>query len=140
VTLVSRLKSYSVPMSGPSSNAQFVVMDARRQRSPEEKQAIIAELLAPGASVSAIARKHNVAASLLFRWRKQFSEKSKPHSSGRDFVPVMLPAPQAAAAAPCAPAPLGKIEIALTNGRCIWIDQGVDLTLLKRVIDVLEGQ
>jgi len=42
---------------------------------------IVAELLAPGALVSAIARKHNVAVSLLFRWRKQFTVQLRPRSS-----------------------------------------------------------
>ena len=116
-------------------------MDARRRRSPEEKQAIVAELLVPGASVSVIARKHNVAASLLFRWRKHFTDKPKPHSPGQSFVPIMLPAPQAVVGENCtAQASAGKIEIELANGRRIRVDQSVDPLALKRVIDALEGQ
>ena len=40
----------------------------RRYRSLEEKQMILAEATAPGASVAAVARKHGVNANLVFAW------------------------------------------------------------------------
>lgn len=118
-------------MSGPSANEQFVVMDARRRRSPEEKQAIVAELLMPGASVSAIARKHNVASSLLFRWRKQHGD-GKAVSTAKSFVPVVV--------AVSKPVTASTIEITLANGRQIKVDQSVDPTWLKRVVEALDGR
>jgi transposase-like protein len=54
-------------MSGHSEEQRFVVVaEARRRWSRPEKEAIVAEL-ASGAPVSAVARKHNIAPSLLFR-------------------------------------------------------------------------
>ena len=119
-------------MSGPSSSEEFVVVDARRRRSPEEKQAIVAELLTPGASVSAIARKHNVASSLLFRWRKQYADGTPPSLAKRSFVPVVV--------APKIAPPSGQMEIELVGGRRIRIDSSIDPALLKRVVEALEGR
>ena len=118
-------------MSGPSSNDEFVVMDARRRRSAEEKRAIVAELLVPGASVSSIARKHNVASSLLFRWRKQFGGKVPGDDAKKNFVPVVVAQPKSCAI-------LSTIEIELKGGRRIKVDHSTDLALLRRVIEALE--
>ena len=42
----------------------------RRMRTAEEKLAIVAQTLAPGVSVAAVARQHDVNANLLFAWRR----------------------------------------------------------------------
>jgi transposase len=119
-------------------------MDARRRRSRAEKEAIVAELNASGASVSAVARKYNVSASLLFRWRKQFgSDEPKTARAERSFVPVVLSAPQrgrGAKAMPTIGSGSGLIEIELVGGRRIRFDQLVDPAALKRVIDAVEGR
>jgi len=41
----------------------------RRRWSTDAKTAIVAESFAPGASVSAVARRHDISPSLLFLWR-----------------------------------------------------------------------
>lgn len=46
----------------------------RRRYSLEEKRRLLEEALAPGASMSEVARRHGVSASLLFRWRRQMEE------------------------------------------------------------------
>ncbi len=54
---------------------EVITGTARRRRRPvEQKLRIIAESYQPGESVSAVARRHGVAASLLFRWRKLITE------------------------------------------------------------------
>jgi transposase-like protein len=74
-----------------------IVADARRRRTRAEKEAIVAELNASGDTVSAMARKHNIAASLLFRWRREMGAKNGAGKAkpDRSFVPVALPAPVA---------------------------------------------
>jgi transposase len=42
----------------------------RRMRTNEEKRRIVEEALVPGASVAAVARRHDVNANLLFGWRR----------------------------------------------------------------------
>ena len=44
---------------------------ARRSWSAEEKRRIVEESLRPGASVSVVARRHDLNANLLFTWRRQ---------------------------------------------------------------------
>jgi transposase len=44
----------------------------RRRWSGEEKRAIVAEALLPGASLAAVARLHDLNANQLFGWRRQF--------------------------------------------------------------------
>jgi len=52
----------------------------RRHRSwPEAfKREIVAASLAPGASVSAVARKYDVNTNLVFTWRRRFGEAAQP--------------------------------------------------------------
>jgi transposase len=45
--------------------------ERRRRRSQEQKQATAAEAFAPGASVSAIARRVDTSTGQIYRWRRQ---------------------------------------------------------------------
>lgn len=54
---------------------EVITGPARRRRwSTEQKLRIIEESYEPGMSVSEVARRHGVAANLLFRWRKLLAE------------------------------------------------------------------
>jgi transposase len=64
--------------------------ERRRRWSPEEKLQILREALAPGSSVGAVARRHDICRSQIYQWRRAFR-------SGRlrseafavvDFLPV----------------------------------------------------
>jgi transposase len=46
----------------------------RRFRSKQERRAIVEETLKPGASISLVARAHDVNANQVFKWRKQYRE------------------------------------------------------------------
>lgn len=50
--------------------------DKRRRRSVQEKIVIVQQSFEPGMTVSLVAREHDVAASQLFLWRKQYQEGS----------------------------------------------------------------
>lgn len=56
--------------------------ERRRRYTDEEKEAIVSESLQPGASVSAVARRHDVTPSLLFKWRKKFLESEASETRG----------------------------------------------------------
>lgn len=63
--------------------------ERRRRRTPQEKVSIVQETFEPGQSVSAVARKHGVTASLLFSWRKQYQEGSLTAvKAGESVVPA----------------------------------------------------
>ncbi len=54
---------------------EVITGPARRRRwTTEQKLHIIEESYLPGASVSEVARRHGVAANLLFRWRKLLTD------------------------------------------------------------------
>jgi transposase len=122
-----------------------VVAETRRRWTAEERRQIVAE--SETAPVSVIARRHGIAVSLVFRWRRQAGlpgKRAGVKKADAVFVPVMLAAP----AAPVAPletprvqAPdSGVIEIELAGGRRVRLSGPVDVQALKRVIAVLEGQ
>lgn len=112
------------------------MLETRRRRTRAEKEAILADLKAPGAKVSAVARRHNVAPSLVFRWRKELEgEAGKATVRSQGFVPVLL------AAGDCKEAlraGSGVMEIELHCGARIRVDGSVDTAALKRVIAALE--
>ena len=60
----------------------------RRQYSEVLKRQIVAETLAPGASVSIVARRHDVNSNQLFRWRRQLLPKAVVESGA--MVPVEI--------------------------------------------------
>jgi transposase len=45
--------------------------ERRRHWSKEQKRAIVAEAFAPGASVSAVARRADIGAGQIYRWRRE---------------------------------------------------------------------
>ena len=106
----------------------------RRRWSEVEKRRIVAESYQPGASVSVVARRNDVNASLLFNWRRQFRERG-------GFVPVvveppgLLPPPMDGGAGDVHAT--GRMEIALADGSRVIVDREVDGAALSRVLSVL---
>ncbi|ADP69679.1 transposase IS3/IS911 family protein [Rhodomicrobium vannielii ATCC 17100] len=135
-----------MPMSGDTFARRYsVVADTRRRWSEDEKQAIIAEALQPGVNVSAVARRHGIKPSLLFRWRKLAKNDEKPEPAPA-FLPVSLTAPGKSRdtiydhSASDAPAADNRIEIELLNGRRVRVGPGADMGALKRILDIADGR
>ena len=66
-------------MGGSTSEALVVRLKdgrTRRFRSKLERRQIVEETLKPGASVSLVARAHDVNANQVFKWRKQYQQGS----------------------------------------------------------------
>jgi transposase len=121
-----------------------VVAETRRRWTAEERRRIVAE--SETSPVSVVARRHGVAVSLVFRWRRQAGLPGKRAGAKKVdpmFVPVVLAAPVAPETTPQMPkiqAPdNGLIEIELASGRRVRLSGPVDVQALKRVIAVLEG-
>jgi transposase len=53
---------------------EIILGRARRRWSIEQKRAMVAEALEPGASVSSVARRHGINPNMLFAWRKRFRQ------------------------------------------------------------------
>ena len=131
-------------MSGANFAHRYSV-DTRRRWSEEEKQAIVAEAVQPGVNVSAVARRHGIKPSLLFRWRKLAKNDAKPEPAPA-FLPVSLTAPVKSRDTICdhttgdAPAADNRIEIDLLNGRRVRVGPGADMGALKRILDIVDGR
>lgn len=63
----------------------------RRRWSADAKAAIVAESFAPGASVSAVARRHDISPSLLFLWRRQAMPAQVAKCGDRGMPPGFVP-------------------------------------------------
>jgi transposase len=107
----------------------------RRAWSLEEKQRIVAESRAPGASASVVARRHDVNTNQLFTWRRQLEGVSAaPPDQPVGFVPAAIAVEPPAA--PCARGD-GQIEIVLASGARVIVGMDVDERALTRVIKAL---
>jgi transposase len=92
------------------------------------KRQLVAETLEPGASVSVVARRHDLNANQLFSWRRQCAGAVRVPEMG--LLPIEVrPEPEVLAAQPepAAAKPLsGSIEIALSGGVRVRIKGAVD--------------
>src|SRR5947207_12336611 len=61
--------------------------ERRRRWSSDEKMRIVAETLQPGTKVTAVARRNQVAASLVFAWRRQ----ARTGQLGVEPEPALVP-------------------------------------------------
>jgi transposase len=118
-----------------SSLADTKQAAGKRRRWPEGlKREIVAALSAPGASVSIVARRYDVNANQLFKWRRQFGGRSVGASVEPvrllpvEITPTSVPAAGARGAGPSglSAAPTGSIEIALRGGTRVRIKGAVD--------------
>jgi len=133
VTDLVTVGAMTVPMSGQMT--KVYEMDARRRWSDAEKAAIIEE--SKSAPVARVAKKHGVAVSLLFRWRRLEGIRARRPvgAPAEGFVQLALPAPARADAG----AREHTIEIVLACGHRVIVSQDVDGVALKRVIAALEA-
>jgi transposase len=107
-----------------------------RWRTKAERRAIVEETLEPGASVSRVARRHDVNANQVFHWRKLYQEGRLGTTS--NFLPVRVAAAQRGAAVNGSGfiAQAGTMEIKLSRGT-LRIVGSVDVTALRTVIECL---
>ena len=134
-------------------------VERRRKWTEAERAALLAEIDAEG-SVSAVARRHGIAESLLYGWRsaRKAKEMAKPIEEPVEFVPIgvfgrshdegpaMLAAPAKAQhprSAPCMPPTsmggrAGVIEIDLPNGARVRVDAFVNERALRRVFTAMK--
>jgi transposase len=112
--------------------------ERRRRWTSEQKLALVAEMLRPGASPTQLARRYGISTGLLYTWRRMARDGALalvPAVAPTEFVPVeIVPAapmlPEAAAAA-------GEMVIELPGERRVRVDRHVDAAALRRVLRVL---
>src|SRR5689334_14675283 len=132
--------------------AREVTLNPRRRRrsySAEEKLRIVQETLKPGASVSAVARRHDVNANMVFTWRRHHQEGSLAPVSRKPRKPKLLPVivqPDDAGRGPrksdfaerdVSAAPSGRMEIEFSGGVRLRTEGMIDADALRAVIQEL---
>ena len=130
-------------------------VERRRQWTPEEKAALLAEVEAEGGRVTVVARRHQISASLLYNWRSAWKAAAAAARTPAtlEFMPlgVFAGAGSERAAMLAAPTPeqpqqpqisggsAGGIEIALPNGARVCVDAFVNEQALSRVLRAMKG-
>ena len=103
----------------------------RRQWPAALKRQIVEETFAPGASASIVARRYDVNANQLFRWRRDWRDGLLVEGTAEQrLVPV------AVAEETSAPG-VGVIEIELGSGVRVRVSGAVDTAALRQVLEVL---
>src|SRR5436190_20712027 len=104
-----------------------------REYSEALKRQMVAETLEPGASVSIVARRHDVNSNQLFRWRRQLLPKAAVESGA--MVPVDI-APDERGR-PRRTDREGVIEIAFGCGARVRLRGEVSSETLRQVVELL---
>ena len=113
--------------------------ERRRRWSLQDKLQIVEETLQPGVKVSEVARRHGLAPSVVFTWRR-LAREGRLGNARPAFMPVEItPVPVQTTPAVSPPRRTGLIEIVLGRGRRIRVDREVDGEALRRVLQVVES-
>lgn len=104
----------------------------RRSYTKTFKRRVVAETLAPGASVAAVARRHDLNANMVFMWRRD--PRFGPGRGAAVFLPVEVSAPEVSAPAiGIGDAGDGRIEIALASGHRLTLSGAFNVDVVLRL-------
>ena len=103
--------------------------ERRRRWSAEQKRAIVAESLAPGAVVTEIARRAEIGTGQIYRWRRELGV-------GKGFAPVLIAPAGDDTGCPAAPA----IEIEFAGKARMRIPASIPGGLAAAVVKALSGR
>lgn len=112
----------------------------KRRRSVEERRKIVEATLQPGASVSRVARRHDVNANQVFHWRKLYREGRLGSGTATKLLPVKISDERSVRAAEGDGTAWrsGTIEIQVPKGT-LRIAGAVDVAALRVAIECLVG-
>ncbi|MFL5268742.1 MAG: IS66-like element accessory protein TnpA [Stellaceae bacterium] len=103
--------------------------ERRRRWSAEQKRAIVAESLAPGAVVTEIARRADICPGQIYRWRREIRV-------GSGFAQVLIAPVGDGVGCPAAPA----IEIEFAGKARLRIPASIPAGLAAAVVKALSGR
>ncbi len=117
----------------------FTGAGTRRRWTAEAKARIVAESCMAGETVSGVARRHGLAPSQLFAWRRQLRRAREAGAeTAVGFVPVIVDRPGGRAAPP-AGAERAAIEVELAGAR-LRIGNDASPSLVGAVIAALQAE
>ena len=119
------------------------VTTKRQYRSLEEKQRIVGEALAEGASVARVARAHGVNANLVFNWCRLYRAGRLGRGSEAKLLPVRVAAERSTPPLAAWPEPggllassAGSIHIQLAQAQ-VRVESGANPVLLRVLLECL---
>ena len=124
------------------------LIERRRKWPAEVKARIMEEALAPGTTIASVADRHGIARSQVYGWLRKARAGKLPGISlspaaSTAFVPVKVeeagPAAPTQSRAEAAVRRAGVVEIALTNGRSLKVDEEIDPAVVARLAAALDG-
>lgn len=124
----------------------FTGAGRRRKWHHEDKARIVAEIVASGDSVCAVARRHGLSPQQLFGWRRQLREAAASEAEELQFVPAVVDAVARASvlrrrrqASRCKSGlDVGTIEIEV-DGVTIRVGCGADVQMIAAVVQALKA-
>ena len=123
-------------------------VERRRRWSDEQKLRVLMEIGLRGATVSDVARRHEVTRQQIYSWRQELKRYGALRPEDRPvFLPIgpppALPTPNEpeAMVSMSNPVPVAtsEIEIVLCNGRRLCVADDIDDAALARLIRVVEA-
>ena len=113
----------------------------RQFRSKQERRQIVEETLKPGASVSVVARAHNVNTNQVFKWRQQYKQGQLEPDRSEALLPVRIsdvtPGPEKSTIrSKCRRKKAGIIDIDLGHAR-VRIEGAADPECVRAVVEGL---
>ena len=110
----------------------------RRRWSSDDKARIVEETLTPGATVSDVARRHDIRPQQLFGWRRGMRiPEPEPRMT---FVPVLVEEPEKPGRVRPRPARSGRGDIELEiDGVVVWVRRGAEAKTVAAVIKALKA-
>jgi transposase len=117
-----------------------IVAERRRAHDAAFRAMVVSESMAAGARVQDVAARHGICRSLLYRWRRIAGAAG---GSAVHLFPVRIATtPNEPSSEPLKAGALrrsGVIEIELSSGVRVSVDESVSVTALRRVMSVLRG-
>ena len=112
----------------------------KRRRTISERREIVEETLLPGASVSRVARRHDVNANQVFYWRKLYREGRLGSGTDAQLVPVKVANDRSVETVKEDDflRRSGTLEIKLLKGT-LRVAGNVDMVVLRTAIECLVG-
>lgn len=108
----------------------------RRRYAPAFKQQVIDEVFAGQASVSIIARRYDLNANLVFRWKREYQRQGSGDVAGPKILPIHVVRSSGSDDADEGRLP-ARIEIRLRAGRMVIVHGEVSNDTLRTVLETL---
>jgi transposase len=122
----------------------FTGAGRRRKWRHEDKARIVAEIVASGDSVCAVARRHGLSPQQLFGWRRQLREAAASEAEELQFVPAVVdavartPVVRRRRQALRCESDVGTIEV-YVEGVTIRVGRGANVQMIAAIVQALKA-